>query len=180
MTSDDTHLIETKVNSERVFEGHLLKINCDTVSLPDGELAKREYVEHAGAVMVIPVLDDGQLLMERQYRYPLHQVFVEFPAGKLDPGEDPLTCGKRELLEETGYSASEWEYLGIFHPLISYSSEVIHFFLARGLTAGKPNRDDEEFLEIVPMSLDTLKTGILANQITDSKTIAGVFWLMNR
>lgn len=176
----DTHLIETKVSGQRVFEGHLLKINCDTVSLPDGELAKREYVEHPGAVMVIPVLDDGRLLMERQYRYPLHQVFVEFPAGKLDPGEDPLTCGKRELLEETGYSAVEWEYLGVFHPLISYSSEVIHLFLARGLTAGQPNRDDEEFLEIVPMSLDTLKAGILANEITDSKTIAGVFWLMNR
>ncbi len=176
----DTHLIETRVASERVFEGHLLRINCDTVSLPDGGLAKREYVVHPGAVMVIPVLDDGRLLMERQYRYPLQQVFVEFPAGKLDPGEDVLACGKRELLEETGYSASEWEYLGVFHPLISYSSEVIHFYLARGLTAGKPNRDDEEFLEIVPMGLEELKAGILANRVTDSKTIAGVFWLMNR
>lgn len=176
----DAHLIETGLTSERVFEGHLLKINCDTVSLPDGGLAKREYVQHSGAVMVIPVLDDGRLVMERQYRYPLHQVFVEFPAGKLDPGEDPLECGKRELLEETGYSAAEWEYLGVFHPLISYSSEVIHFFIARGLTAGKSRLDDEEFLEIVPMQLDDLKAGILANQITDSKTIAGVFWLMNK
>ena len=176
----DSHLIETEHVSERVFEGHLLKINCDTVGLPDGSAARREYVVHPGAVMVIPVLDDGRLLMERQYRYPLRQVFVEFPAGKLDPGEDPLECGKRELLEETGYSASEWEYLGVFHPLISYSSEVIHFFLARGLNAGTQKLDEEEFLEIVPMDLEELKAGILANRITDSKTIAGVFWLMNR
>ena len=176
----DLHLIEDEVASERVFEGSLLKINRDTVRLPDGAQATREYVVHPGAVMVIPVLDDGRLLMERQYRYPLHQVFVEFPAGKLDAGEDPLTCGQRELLEETGYSARDWEYLGVFHPLISYSSEVIHFYLANGLTAGKAKLDEEEFLEILPMSLDELKAGILANQITDSKTIAGVFWLMNR
>jgi len=179
-TENDLHLIETEVASERVFDGNLLHINCDTVRLPDGGQATREYVVHPGAVMVIPVLDDGRLLMERQYRYPLQQIFVEFPAGKLDAGEDPLACGKRELLEETGYSATEWEYLGVFHPLISYSTEVIHFYLAKGLTAGKTRLDDEEFLEVITMSLNELKAGVLENRITDSKTIAGLFWLMNR
>ena len=177
---DDAHLIETTRSSERVFDGKLLHINIDSVALPDGSQATREYVVHPGAVMVIPVLDDGRLLVERQFRYPLQRVFVEFPAGKLDAGEDPLECGKRELLEETGYSATEWEYLGEFHPLISYSTEVIHFYIARGLSQGNAQLDDGEFLEILPMSLDELKAGILANQITDSKTIAGVFWLMNK
>lgn len=177
---EDAHLIETTIGSERVFDGKLLHINIDSVALPDGSHATREYVVHPGAVMVIPVLDDGRLLVERQYRYPLQRVFVEFPAGKLDAGEDPLECGKRELLEETGYSASEWEYLGEFHPLISYSTEVIHFYIARGLTKGRAKLDEGEFLEILPMSLDEIKAGILANQITDSKTIAGVFWMMNK
>ncbi|MBS1155959.1 MAG: hydrolase [Proteobacteria bacterium] len=179
-TEQDLHLIETRIDSERLFDGNLLHINRDSVRLPDGGSATREYVVHPGAVMVIPVLDDGRLLMERQYRYPLQQVFIEFPAGKLDPGEDALECGQRELLEETGYSAAHWEYLGVFHPLISYSTEVIHFFLAKGLSAGKTKLDDEEFVEVITMSLDELKAGILENRITDSKTIAGAFWLMNR
>lgn len=179
-TEQDQHLIESQIASERMFDGNLLHINRDTVRLPDGGQATREYVVHPGAVMVIPLLADGRLLMERQYRYPLQQVFIEFPAGKLDPGEDALECGKRELLEETGYSAAEWEYLGVFHPLISYSNEVIHFYLAKGLTAGKTRLDDEEFLEVITMSLDELKAGILDNSITDSKTIAGLFWLMNK
>lgn len=178
--TQDLHLTEVSLESERVYDGKLLHINCDTVRLPDGRQAFREYVVHPGAVMVIPVLDDGRLLVERQYRYPSHQVFVEFPAGKLDSGEDPLECGKRELLEETGYTAEEWEYLGVFHPLISYSSEVIHLFIARQLTAGPACLDDGEFLEVLPMSLEALKAGILDNSITDSKTIAGVFWLMNK
>lgn len=178
--TQDTHLTEISLESERVYDGKLLHINCDKVRLPDGRDATREYIVHPGAVMVIPVLPDGRLLLERQYRYPSHQVFIEFPAGKLDPDEDPLECGKRELQEETGYSASEWEYLGVFHPVISYSSEVIHFYIARGLTAGKAKLDAGEFLEVMTMSLEELKTGVLNNSITDSKTIAGLFWLMNR
>ncbi len=179
-TEADLHLIETRMNSERMFDGSLLHINRDTVRLPDGGQATREYVVHPGAVMVIPVLDDGQLLLERQYRYPLQQVFIEFPAGKIDPGEEPLESARRELLEETGYSATEWEYLGVFHPLISYSNEVIHFYRAKGLTAGATKLDDEEFVEVITMTLDELKAGVLDNSITDSKTIAGLFWLMNK
>lgn len=174
------HLIEKTLESERVFDGSLLHINRDIISLPDGGKASREYVVHGGAVMVIPVLNDGRLLMERQYRHPSRQIFVEFPAGKLDQGEDPLECGKRELREETGYSASDWEYLGVFHPLVSYSSEVIHFFVARGLTPGDRQLDEGEFLDVFTMSLEELKQGILANQITDSKTVAGAFWLLNK
>ncbi|GLS04957.1 ADP-ribose pyrophosphatase [Chitiniphilus shinanonensis] len=175
--SQDDHLIETRIDGERVFDGALLHINRDSVRLPDGGSATREYVVHPGAVMVMPVLDDGRLLMERQFRYPLHRVFLEFPAGKLDPGETPLACGQRELLEETGYSAREWEYLGVLHPLISYSDEEIHFFLARGLTEGEAQLDEGEFVETVAVSLDELVAGVLDGHITDGKTISGIFWL---
>lgn len=176
----NTDLTEATLDTRRVYDGKLLHINCDAVCLPDGSEASREYIVHPGAVMVIPVLDDGRVLVERQYRYPLHQAFIEFPAGKLDAGEDPLACGKRELLEETGYTASEWEYLGVFHPAIGYSNEIIHFFIARGLVAGSAKLDEGEFLEVMPMSQSELIAGILNNSITDSKTIAGMFWLMNR
>jgi len=176
----DTHLTESTLETHRVYDGKLLHINCDKVRLPDGGDASREYIVHPGAVMVIPVLDDGRVLVERQYRYASRQVFIEFPAGKLDAGEDPLECGKRELLEETGYTATEWEYLGVFHPAIGYSNEIIHFFIARGLFAGKAQLDAGEFLEVLPMSRAEITTGILDNSITDSKTIAGMFWLMNR
>ncbi|WP_255990028.1 NUDIX domain-containing protein [Chitinolyticbacter albus] len=176
----DQHLIETRVESERVFDGALLHINRDTVRLPDGSSATREYVVHPGAVMVIPVLDDGRLLMERQFRYPLDRVFVEFPAGKLDPDETPLACGQRELLEETGYTAREWEYLGVLHPIISYTTEEIHLFIARGLTAGVAQLDEGEFVETVAMSREELADGVLSGHHTDAKTIAGLFWLQHK
>ncbi|MCX7206007.1 MAG: NUDIX hydrolase [Proteobacteria bacterium] len=172
----DQHLIEEKISSERVFDGALLHINRDTVRLPDGSQATREYVIHPGAVMIIPVLPDGKLLMERQYRYPMHRVYLEFPAGKLDAGEDALACGKRELLEETGYTAQEWQKLGVHHPIISYTNEEIHFYLAQNLTAGKPQLDEGEFVECVSVSLDDLITGVLDGSITDGKTVAGIFW----
>ncbi|TJZ73154.1 NUDIX domain-containing protein [Chitiniphilus eburneus] len=173
----DDHLIETRTDGARVFDGALLHINRDTVRLPDGGTATREYVVHPGAVMVIPVLDDGRILMERQFRYPLDRVFLEFPAGKLDPDEAPLACGQRELLEETGHTAREWEYLGVVHPLISYSDEEIHFFLARGLTAGEAQLDEGEFVETLAVPLAELVAGVLDGRITDGKTISGIFWL---
>ncbi|XZG69765.1 NUDIX domain-containing protein [Chitinibacteraceae bacterium HSL-7] len=174
----DAHLIERRVASERVFDGKLLHINCDAVTLPDGSHATREYVVHPGAVMVIPLFDDGCVLMERQFRYPLDRVFVEFPAGKLDAGEAPLTCGQRELLEETGYTASDWTYLGVIHPLISYTTEEIHLFIARGLIAGEAQLDEGEFVETCVMTQDALFDGVTSGQITDAKTIAGLFWLL--
>lgn len=178
--ANDQHLIETRVESERVFDGALLHINRDTVRLPDGGLATREYVLHPGAVMVIPVLDDGRLLMERQFRYPLDRVFIEFPAGKLDPDETPLACGQRELLEETGYTARDWDYLGVLHPIISYTTEEIHLFIARGLTAGEARLDEGEFVETVAMGMDELVDGVLSGRITDAKTVSGLFWLQHR
>ncbi|MBB5191056.1 ADP-ribose pyrophosphatase [Silvimonas terrae] len=174
---DDSHLIETGIASERVFDGALLHINRDTVRLPDGSEAIREYIPHPGAVMVIPVLDDGRLLMERQFRYPFKRVFLEFPAGKLDPNEDPLACGKRELLEETGYTAQHWRKLGVLHPIISYTSEEIHIFLAQGLTAGEAQLDEGEFVELIIKEQAELVAGILDGSITDGKTITGLFWL---
>jgi len=106
-----TDLTEHKLDSETVFEGRLLHVRSDTVRLPDGKTATREYILHPGAVVVIPILDNGDLILERQHRYPLHRDFIELPAGKIDPGEDPLTCARRELLEESGYTAREWEYV---------------------------------------------------------------------
>ena len=178
--SVDRHLIEETLSSQPLFKGKLLNAFCDTVRLPDGSTATREYIKHPGAVMVIPQLADGRLLLERQFRYPLDRVFIEFPAGKLDDGEDPLACAQRELLEETGYSAASWEYLGVIHPIISYTDEEIKLYLARDLTAGERQLDDGEFLESITMSMSELVAGVLNGRITDAKTIAGVFWAQQK
>lgn len=178
--SVDRHLIEETLSSQPLFKGKLLNAFCDTVRLPDGSTATREYIKHPGAVMVIPQLADGRLLLERQFRYPLDRVFIEFPAGKLDAGEDPLACAQRELLEETGYSAASWEYLGVIHPIISYTDEEIKLYLARDLTAGERQLDDGEFLESITMSMSELIAGVLVGSITDAKTIAGVFWAQQK
>lgn len=178
--TNDLHLTEHPVDSSRVFDGNLLHINRDTVRLPDDSLATREYVVHPGAVMILPVLPDGRILMERQYRYPLHRVFIEFPAGKLDENEGPLACGQRELLEETGYTAESWDYLGVIHPLISYANEEIHVFLAQGLQAGEAQLDEGEFVECIAMTLAELTAAVLDGRITDGKTISGIFWLQQK
>ena len=115
----DSHLYEERVSSEAAYDGRFLKIRNDVVRLPNGNTSTREYVVHPGAVVVIPLLDDGRVLLERQYRYPIGRVMTEFPAGKLDPGEDPLACGKRELLEETGYTATQWARAGALHLCIA-------------------------------------------------------------
>eukprot|EP01137_Pigoraptor_chileana_P025120 Opistho-2@94115 len=147
MTTEDAHLREERIESSSVYEGHFLKVKRDRVRLPDGREAAREYIVHPGAVMIIPLLDDGRLLMERQYRYPMARVMLEFPAGKLDAGEAPLVCAQRELLEETGYSAREWAYAGLLHNAIAYSDEGIHILFARGLSSGERQLDEGEFLD---------------------------------
>ena len=173
----DEGLKEVCVASATVHRGKFLTLKQDIVRLPDGRQAAREYVTHPGAVMMIPLFDDGTVLMERQFRYPVGEVMLEFPAGKLDPQEGALRCGERELEEETGYSAARWDYLTRIHPVISYSTEFIDVFLARDLTAGQAKLDDGEFLEtfIVPAGqvLDWVRQG----RITDVKTIIGAFWL---
>jgi ADP-ribose pyrophosphatase len=179
----DEHLIERQLSQQELFKGHFLHAWRDTVRLPDGATATREYVVHPGAVMVIPMLKapDGslQLVLERQFRYPVGQVMTEFPAGKLDPGEDTWTCARRELLEETGYQAAEWAKAGVMHPVISYSTEFIEIWFARGLLPGASRLDAEEFLEVFTASPDELLQACRDGRITDAKTLAGAFWLQN-
>ncbi len=170
-------LRETPVASQGVFEGRFLRVWRDTVRLPDGALAEREYIRHSGAVMVIPLLDNGRVLMERQWRTPMRRVMTEFPAGKLDSGEAWLACATRELREETGYSAREWAYIGTINNAISYSDETIHLAFARGLEPGPRQLDQHEFLEVFEADPAQLLEWVRAGHITDVKTVIGVFWL---
>lgn len=174
----DRHLIETELTSQTVFQGALLHVRKDTVRLPDGVESVREYIVHPGAVVVLALLPDGNLLFERQFRYPLRRVFLELPAGKIDPGEAILATAQRELLEETGYRAESWEHLGVMHPCIGYSDERIEIFLARDLVrAGGPQLDPHEFLELVSLSPEAARQAVFAGEITDAKTITALFWL---
>jgi ADP-ribose pyrophosphatase len=173
----DLHLKEVQVDSEVAYDGHFLKVQRDTVRLPDGKHSKREYIRHPGAVVVLPLLDDGSVLLERQFRYPLHDVFIEFPAGKIDPGEDPLACAKRELEEETGYAATDWRFVCTIHNAIAYSDEHLDIYLARGLTAGERRLDDGEFLETFTATVPEMLTWVREGKITDVKTVIGTFWL---
>ncbi len=175
----DAGLVERQLSSEPLFKGHFLHAFRDTVQLPDGSIATREYVVHPGAVMVVPLLDDGRIVVERQYRYPMHRAMVEMPAGKLDAGERTFDCARRELLEETGYSAREWAHAGVLHPVISYSTEFIEIWFARGLTAGERQLDVGEFLEVFAMSPAELLEGCRSGQVTDGKTLAAMLWLQN-
>jgi ADP-ribose pyrophosphatase len=173
----EQHLVERQLDSVQVYQGHFLDVRRDRVALPDGKTAHREYIRHPGAVMVVPLLDDGRLLMERQYRYPMGRVMLEFPAGKLDAGEPSLRCGQRELLEETGYSAAEWAYAGVLHNAIAYSDEGIHIYFARGLRRGERQLDEGEFLDLVTHSPDELDQLAARGELTDAKTLIGLLWL---
>lgn len=181
MTQRD--LQEHKIDGEELFEGHFLHAFRDTVRLPDGSQTTREYLVHPGAVMVVPLLEaaDGslELVLERQYRYPVGQVMIEFPAGKLDPGEDPWVCARRELREETGYTAREWARAGVLHPVISYSTEFIEIWFARGLQAGARELDAGEFLEVFTATPEVLLQWCREGQVTDAKTLTGALWLQN-
>lgn len=177
--SDDSHLIETKIDSQVIVQGGFLQMRRDSVRLPDGALASREYVVHPGAVVVIPLLDDDRVLVERQFRYPVGRVMTEFPAGKLDAGEDPLACARRELQEETGYTAGQWAHAGAMHLAIAYSTEIIHIFFARKLVAGAPRRDADEFLELRTAHVDELSEACRNGAVTDAKTLGCMLWLQN-
>ena len=178
--ANDAHLEETRRSGARVYEGALLDVRRDTVTLPDGGTAIREYIVHPGAVLIVPVLADGMLVVERQHRYPLNRVFVEFPAGKVDPGETPLATAQRELREEAGYAASIWNRLGLIHPVVSYSTEAIELYVAEGLTHVGRALDDGEFLDIVAMSAGTLLAALDRGEITDAKTVAALLMYVRR
>jgi len=177
--AQDAHLRETRVDSEELLRGHFLHAFRDTVRLPDGSEASREYVIHPGAVIVIAELPDGQLVLERQFRYPVQSVMVEFPAGKLDAGEASLVCAQRELLEETGYTAKQWARAGVLHPVISYSTEFIDIWFARDLTAGQRQLDAGEFLDVFSATADELLQWCRDGRVTDAKTLTGALWLQN-
>lgn len=177
--ADDSHLIETTIAREELLHGNFLHAVRDTVRLPDGGSATREYVLHPGAVCIVPMLDDGRLVLERQYRHPVGRVMIEFPAGKIDPGEDRLACAKRELLEETGYVAREWALATTIHPVIAYANEFIEIWFARGLTLTERKLDEGEFLEVITATPQELSDWCRDGAVTDSKTLAAALWLQN-
>jgi ADP-ribose pyrophosphatase len=181
MTAEN--LVERRFGSEEILKGKFLHAFRDQVVLPDGSTSIREYFTHPGAAMVIPLLSehDGAftVVMERQFRYPLGEVMVEFPAGKRDADESFLACAQRELREETGYTATHWARAGSVCPAIAYSTERIDIWFARGLTRGAQRLDQGEFLEIFSATSDELLAWCQDGTITDSKTLTGVMWLQN-
>jgi ADP-ribose pyrophosphatase len=176
---NNNHLVETKISSEQVYKGSFLNILRDNVLLPNGKEAAREYVVHPGAVVVIAMLDDGRVVLERQHRYPVGQVMVEFPAGKLDAGENPQFCGQRELLEETGSRAKLWAYAGAMHMAMGYSDEVIHIYFAKELIFGERQLDEDEALDVFTATSAELIAMCGQGLITDAKTLTCTLWLQN-
>ncbi len=175
---DDAHLIETRLGGQTLLSGGFLEVHKDEARLPDGSMATREYIRHSGAVAVIPLLDDGRLVLVRQYRYPVAKVLLEVPAGKLEPGEAQLACAVRELQEETGYVAAEWAYAGEIHNAAAYSTESIWLWLARGLQPGPARPDAGEFVETVLMSVEELAALADRGELPDVKTQLALHWLL--
>ena len=177
--ASDAHLREDVLQSEQVYRGHFLDVRRDQVRLPDGSTAGREYIVHPGAVMVVPLLDDGRLVVERQWRHPMARVMLEFPAGKLEMSEPPFECAVRELFEETGYRAAEWARAGVMHNAIAYSTECIEIWFARGLSLGTRQLDAGEFLDVISATEAELDTLARRGELTDAKTLVGLQWLQN-
>ncbi|MBA4177929.1 MAG: ADP-ribose pyrophosphatase [Leptothrix sp. (in: Bacteria)] len=177
--ADDDHLIERATGDSQLLHSGFLELRVDTVLLPDGSRATREYLRHNGAVAVVPLLDDGRLVLVRQYRYPLARVLLEFPAGKLEVGEEQLPCARRELQEETGYVAREWAFGGEIHNAAAYSSESIWIWFARGLVPGPARLDPGEFVETVTLTVAELVDLSGRGELTDVKTQIALCWLQS-
>jgi ADP-ribose diphosphatase len=178
VSRDEEHLVERTISGEKVYGGVLLHVHRDSVRLPDGNVATREYIDHPGAVAIVPLLEGDAVLLERQYRYPHGRVMIEIPAGKIDRGEEPLQTARRELLEETGRVAAAWRHLGTIHPLVAYSNERIELFLATEVatTPRPPKLDHGEFLETFTLPLAEALDWVRDGRITDSKTMIGLMW----
>ena len=169
-------LTESKLSSEQVFSGRLLDVRRDEITLPDGAVSTREYIRHPGAVVIVPVLPSGEILLIRQFRYPMGCAEIEIPAGKIDPGEEPEETLHRELEEETGYRAGRTTLLQEIHPCIGYSDERMWLYLAEDLEDGVSGGDEDEFIELIPTPLEEALEMIRLGQITDVKAIIGLFW----
>lgn len=170
-------LYEHQLNSTKVYSGKLLHVHRDEVRLPDGNTSTREYIRHPGAVVVLPLTAQGELILERQHRYPLGRDFIEVPAGKIDPGEQTLACAQRELLEETGYMARDWQYVTTVYPCIGYADEQLVFYLARELDFVGHQRDADEFLEVFTVPVPQAIAMVQSGEICEVKTVIGLFWL---
>ena len=168
---------ETRTKTERVFDGNFLHVDRDTITTASGLTRTREFIRHPGASVIVALFDDQSVLLEFQWRQPCERAFWELPAGKLDPKEEPAVCARRELKEETGYEAEHWYYLGRIHNAIGYSDEHLEFFLATGLKAGDRHLDEGECLEVFRVPFKELLEMALNGEITDVKTLVGVFWL---
>lgn len=173
----EPHLVETLVEPGALARGSFLDVRRDTVALPNGATTTREYIVHPGAVAIVPLLDDGRLVLVRQYRYPLQCVLLEFPAGKIDPGEAPVVTAVRELAEETGWRAGEVARAGVLHNAAAYSTEGIELWFARGLVAGAQALDAGEFIEVRTCTGDELDALAARGELTDAKTLIGLMWL---
>jgi ADP-ribose pyrophosphatase len=177
MNLTEIDLKETRIDSAVVYQGDFIEVRKDKVRLPDGSVSTREHITHPGAVAVLALQDNGNLLMERQFRYAPQLEFIELPAGKIDSGEDILLCAQRELLEETGYVAAQWTHMTTAWPCIGYANERMEYFLARGLVHQGRKLDEGEFLEVFELSLPDALDWIRQGKINDSKTMLGLFWL---
>ena len=175
-----SNFTEERISGELVYAGRFLEVHRDAVRLPDGTQAVRDYIRHPGAVAIVALTDAGAVILERQHRYALRRDFVEIPAGKLEPGEAHLETGMRELLEETGYAAAQWTYLGLIHNAIGYSDEGIELWLATGLDKRAAKLDDGEFLEVFTLPFEEALAMAADGRISDVKTIIGLFWTASR
>lgn len=171
---EERDLTEATISSQTVYQGRLLHVRQDEVRLPDGSSGRREYIVHPGAAVMLAMPDERSVLIERQYRYALRRHVYELPAGKIDPGEDPLITAQRELMEETGYVAREWRHLTTLYPVVGYSDERIELFLARGLEHVGPRLDQGEFLEVFTLPLATALQWIRDQRIVEAKTMLGL------
>lgn len=164
------HLNETTKDSKIVYEGKIFNVHSDTAVLEDNSQAVREYILHHGGVCILPITENDEIIMVKQFRYPFHKVVTEIPAGKLNKGEDHFEAGKRELLEETGATAENFEYLGKIYPIPAYTTEIIHVYRATGLSFGDQDPDDDEFLDVIRIPFDQAVEMVMENKYPDSKT----------